>query len=75
MAYSASDHSSTQTPQERSEEARRILFKIGLAEEVEAMTPGEQNFVSRLTNDMEIADVAVSVKQLYWLRDLKNKYL
>jgi hypothetical protein len=74
MSYRATNESSTQTPQERCEEARRILNKVGLADHVDEMTSAEQNFVSRLISDLEIADVPVSIKQLFWLRDLVDKY-
>ena len=76
MTYRATESSSSQTPDERQAEARKILFDMGLAAYVDLMAEKERDFVSRLANDLEIrSSVAVSVKQLWWLRDLKEKYL
>ena len=76
MSYRATNESSTQTPQERSDEARRILFKMELRDQIDVMTDHEANFVGGLANDMEVVEtVAISPKQLFWLRDLAEKYL
>lgn len=77
MTYRATSDSSSQTPQERTDEAKRILFELGLATKVEDMTgSSERSFVydqaDRLSND---PNAPISVKQLWWLRDLKEKYL
>ena len=56
----------TLTPAERLEEASRI---IGMLEEVyEQLSDKEQSFVESLQS-------SCSVKQLFWLRDIKDKYL
>lgn len=77
MTYRATDDSSSQTPQDRVDEAKRILFEQGLALKVEEMTgSNERSFVydqaDRLSND---PNAPISIKQLWWLRDLKEKYL
>jgi hypothetical protein len=73
MTYRATNESSTQTNEERADEARKII-EMGLADHLERMTPKERDFVERIAHDS--ADVLfVSVKQLWWLRDLKERYL
>jgi hypothetical protein len=58
---------STQGADGRRSEADRIL-QI-LADQLDEMSSVEREFVER------IADGEVSPKQLYWLRDIKDKYL
>jgi hypothetical protein len=60
---------STLTPEQRADERNRL---VGMLLEVEyRMTNAEQSFVS----DQRRATWPPSVKQLFWLRDLKDKYL
>lgn len=59
---------STLTPYERREEASRIVNRI--QDCLEQMTPGERRFVELMNCDF----APVSVKQLFWLRDLNEKY-
>lgn len=58
----------TLTPDERVAEANRIVSRLANGCEDE-MTPTERNFVSK----MEGADYC-SIKQLFWLRDINDKY-
>jgi hypothetical protein len=57
-----------QTPERRAEEARDIVRMLD--DLIEQMEPHEGKFVA----SMEGADKC-SPKQLFWLRDLKDKYL
>lgn len=59
---------STLTPQERRLEASKIVDRI--QDCLDQMTPGERKFVESMGCDF----VPVSVKQLFWLRDLNEKY-
>ena len=78
MAYRATGESTTLTPEEMSAEARRIL---GMLDDVTGrMTVEEYRFVSGQAEAAEMAEAmgaryGVTVKQLWWLRDLKEKYL
>ena len=78
MTYRATNESSSQTPQERVDEARRILFGCGLNDVAERgeLGPRERDFVAGMVSSLDInGDAAtVTVKQLWWLRDLKEKY-
>lgn len=62
---------------DRVREARKIVFDMGLGQETASMTPGEEEFVlgteDRLTKYGDAT--IVSPKQLFWLRDLNEKYL
>jgi hypothetical protein len=58
----------TLNPEERAEEARRIVQMI--AHVTEEMKQHEQDFVEKM-DDCQFC----SVKQLFWLRDLKDRYL
>jgi hypothetical protein len=60
---------STLTADERRAEATRIIEVIG-DQMIKEMRSHEAKFVRQ----MEDEDVPVSVKQLFWLRDLKDKY-
>lgn len=58
----------TLSPEERSEEADRIIQILSLVDP-DFFTKTEERFIS----DM-ISSKTVSVKQLFWLRDIKDKY-
>ncbi len=58
----------TLSPDERLDEAARIFQMIEGS--IDQMTPSEQKFVSSVP-EMTYC----SIKQLFWLRDLKDKYL
>lgn len=76
MTYRATDESSAQTPEERSKEAYRIIVEMQLQDHTDEMTQKEREFMAHLINEIDIiGDATVSVKQLWWLRDLKDKYL
>lgn len=75
MSYRATRDSSSQSPEERAAEAIKILFEMGLADNVERMSHNEQSFVYGLLGAHDTGALGVSVKQLWWLRDLKDKYL
>jgi hypothetical protein len=69
MTYTSfDDSSSTLTPAERRQEASRIVNRI--QDCVDQMTSGERRFVESMGCDF----APVSVKQLFWLRDLNDKY-
>jgi hypothetical protein len=77
MAYAGGgEASSTQTPEERRVEARRIL-DMGLPDHLSEMKTNEMDFVSQMEErlDLERDCAFISPKQLWWLRDLKEKYL
>jgi hypothetical protein len=69
MAYNVFDDSScTLTAQERRQEASRIVNRI--SDCLDQMTSTERRFVESMDCDF----ASVSVKQLFWLRDLNDKY-
>jgi len=59
---------STLTQEERVAEAVRITSRL-IGSCADELTPKEQEFVAHMEN----ADY-VSTKQLYWLRDINDKY-
>lgn len=61
--------SCTLTAVERREEGLRIVHM--LRDSYDQMQEHERSFLER----MDDLDIPVSVKQLFWLRDLKDKYL
>jgi hypothetical protein len=75
MAYRATDDSSSQTPEERQAEAQRILG-MGLEDMASRgeLTKRENDFVTDIAGKMA-QGVMPSTKTLWWLRDLKEKYL
>jgi len=77
MNYKATEDSSTQTPEERIAEAQRILFEIRLVDHLLGMEPREFKFVRKMQESLSRTSIQgqfVSIKQLWWLRDLKDKY-
>ena len=69
MTYNVFDDSScTLTPAERRAEASRIVNRI--SDCVDQMTASERRFVESMNCDF----VPVSIKQLFWLRDLNDHY-
>lgn len=56
----------TLTPAERMEEAGRIIEM--LAPVMDELRPNERSMIEEL-------EYACSAKQLFWLRDIKDKYL
>jgi len=60
-------------PTKRTEEAWKLLQMI----DRELLEPKELDFVSKLAENFKKYDklTLVSKKQLYWLRDIKDKYL
>jgi hypothetical protein len=70
MSYAGAGSGNTQTEDERRAEASRIL---DILEEVDLDTvkPNERDFLEKqFANQRQF----VSVKQLWWLRDLKARY-
>lgn len=63
------------TAEDRANEAHRIVFEMGLKDI--ALEPREQDFVGKIAERLEQygSEAFVSPKQLFWLRDLKEKYL
>lgn len=82
MAYTNFDDSgNTQTADERSAEAERILRRLGPwlqargddARPVRGWTPAAERFVLELFSGLElIGRIEVTAKQLWWLRDLND---
>lgn len=70
---------SGQTPKERAAEARVILFEHKLLDHCELMLDHEAEFVRNIAqllddeNEQYAADI--SPKRLFWLRDLREKYV
>lgn len=70
------DRASGGSPEDRNAEANRILFEMGL-KDASFEQDREQDFVASLVDRFEQFGIktAISSKQLFWLRDLKEKYL
>lgn len=70
------DKASGGTPEDRNAEAWRILDEMGL-KNAAFEQDREQDFVASLMDRFEQYGIktVVSSKQLFWLRDLKEKYL
>ena len=62
------DSSSTLTPAERRQEASKIVNRI--SDCLDQMTPTERRFVESMGCDF----APVSVRQIFWLRDINEKY-
>lgn len=74
MAYHPLTSDSAQTPERRAEEARDLCRM--LADFTESMRMNEREFVEKMTDDLDsIVSLGCSVKQLYYLRDLKGRYV
>ena len=60
-------------------EAKEIVIEMALIEQVERMQPNERKFVEdmfdMLENDKYGDTPAITPKRLFWLRDLKDRYL
>jgi hypothetical protein len=69
MAYHPLANDTGGSPEDRRNEADRILK---ILEDVDAVqfTTKEDQFIGQIRDD-----VPVSPKQLFWLRDIKDKYL
>ena len=75
MVYRATGDSSTQSPEDMLAEARRILA-MGWDEDVlEKMPQSAQSFIIDMKVKCRLASFRIQVKQLWYLRDLKDKYL
>jgi len=74
MVYRATPESTTQTPIEMRAEAQRIM-DMGMDAATDRMSERERKFVEDTSDNLEVFDWCPSVKQLWWLRDLKDKYL
>lgn len=70
------DKASGGSPEDRNAEANRILFEMGL-KDASFEQDREQDFVASLVDRFEQYGIkaVVSSKQLFWLRDLKERYL
>ena len=75
MTYRATNESSELSASERFQEATKILAQMGLENQTDRMTAKESKFVIEMVARCSMDDAPVSVKQLWWLRDLKDKYL
>ena len=62
---------------ERYQEARRILYTMDLIKKVTAMNTKERAFVESMVKRIEtyVEDTIIAPAALFWLRDLKDKYL
>lgn len=70
MAYHEMTKESGGTADDRRSEADRIIKILAENFSVDGMTPKEQDFISQMEEGG-----SVSTKQLFWLRDIKEKYL
>jgi hypothetical protein len=63
------------TGADRIAEAERIMG-MGLADHIDEMNDRERDFVEKMSSQLDVIDhtTFVSPKQLFWLRDLKDKY-
>jgi len=69
VSYNAfDDSSSTLTPAERRQEASKIVSRI--SDCLDQMTPTERRFVESVSCGF----APVSIRQIFWLRDLNEKY-
>lgn len=68
MAYHALSNDSGSDEQARIVEARKIVSM--LEDYTEQMTPKERGFLEQISESE-----SCSVKQIFWLRDIKEKYL
>jgi hypothetical protein len=61
----------------RNREAHSIVIDMELEARTEAMTQKERDFVEQSKDRLERYGVkaAFSAKQIFWLRDLKTKYI
>jgi hypothetical protein len=74
MSYAGGGKASTtQSGAERADEARRLLA-MGLEDIMDNMRVNERDFVMGMVGSLD-AGVDPTPKQLWWLRDLKEKYL
>jgi len=73
MAYRATRESTTLSQSEINDEARSI-FEMGLDGQSSLMSDCEREFIESMGNKLDVG-YDISVKQLWWLRDLKDKYL
>jgi hypothetical protein len=62
---------------DRLAEARRIMNTMGLNMVTHRMNPREKKFVNDLIVTLQTKgdNASISPKQVFWLRDLKDKYL
>jgi hypothetical protein len=74
MPYRATPESSTQSPDERVSEARRIVIDMGLYKKIPNMDFDAGGFVEKLRRDLGRNCAVVSVKQLWFLRDLLERF-
>jgi hypothetical protein len=72
MAYHPLSNDTGGDAKQRRDEANRIIAMLTSLDE-NVMTQKESEFVQSM--DSNGADVPVSPKQLFWLRDIKDKYL
>lgn len=77
MAYNTLTKDSGGDNSDRAIEAHKIVVGMGLLDKTEEMKPHEREFVESIAERLEqYADLTlVSTKQLFWLRDLKERYL
>lgn len=68
MAYNPLNSESGSDPLSRRKEADRIC--LILEDKKESMSKKEQDFLDQIAQE-----IPVSVNQLFWLRDIKDKYL
>jgi hypothetical protein len=75
MAYNSLSNDSGQTQERRNQEALKIAQ--ALAAKIAEMTPTEAGFIGKLHGLIGPMGfrVSISAKQLFWLRDLREKYL
>jgi hypothetical protein len=70
MAYHPLANDTGGSADDRRAEADRIIQILSETVEFEALAPNEQKFIGQIQNGE-----AVSTKQLFWLRDIKDRAL
>lgn len=72
MAYHPLANDTGGSDEDRRNEADRILKMLVDIDPEFHMTPSEQRFIEKMYDD---GAQPISPKQLFWLRDIKDKYL
>lgn len=60
---------------DRNQEALRYVEELSADSYIETLTPRERIFVKHMKDDSDNGRFFCSTKQLFWLRDLYNKYI
>jgi hypothetical protein len=73
MAYNTDSSGSTLSAEEMSQEAKRILDRLDSCD-LNGLTDAAKTFVMRKLEELDsYGTVSMSVKSLFWLRDISDK--